>query len=513
MTTPFDAAPGAGDVTRRLHPVSLLFSIGSAARRLLLPGIVVLFASRGSNVEIWLMLIFVPAAVGALIRYISFRYKLGADEMVVRQGIITRNERHIPYARIQNIDLVQNPFHRIFGVAEVRLQTASGDKPEAVIRVISLRAVERLRRHVFRGRHAAHAAVAEEGGTDVLAPGPGAVRPSPLLKLPTGELVRFGLISNRGMALVAAAMGALWQLDLWDWEEQVGGLTERLQETAVGLRAPGPLATFVAGLAVLLVLLVLLRLLSVAWAILKFHGFTLTRRGDDLRAEYGLITRVTATIPRHRIQTLSTRTQPLHRWCRRSAVQIETAGGGKGEEGSGADRLWLAPLVAEGRVAALIAEVLPDAGFDSVEWRPIEQRAWRRVVKKTLTMAAVVTAVIVTLAGPWGLLILGAAVPWAVAHARLYVKHCRYAVTRHAVLYRSGWWIRRMSIVRFNKIQAVTLGESPFDRRHAMATVRVDTAGAGRIGHGIDIRYLAAEVARGMADRLSVEAARTAFRW
>jgi len=46
-----------------------------------------------------------------------------------------------------------------------------------------------------------------------------------------------------------------------------------------------------------------------------------------------------------------------------------------------------------------------------------------------------------------------------------------------------------------------------------MARVRVDTAGAGEFSHRVDIPYLDHEVARRLAERLSVHAANTAFRW
>jgi membrane protein YdbS with pleckstrin-like domain len=55
--------------------------------------------------------------------------------------------------------------------------------------------------------------------------------------------------------------------------------------------------------------------------------------------------------------------------------------------------------------------------------------------------------------------------------------------------------------------------ESPFDRRAAMARVRVDTAGAGATAHRVDIPYLSREAARELFDLLSLQAARTAFRW
>jgi len=508
MTTPSEAP--TPQAVQRLHPASLLFSLGSAARRLLLPGLVVLFASRGGgNTEIWLMLIFVPAAVAAMLRYVSYRYRLGSDEMVVREGIVTRNERHIPYARIQNIDLVQNPLHRLFGVAEVRLQTASGDKPEAVIRVLSLRSVDRLRAHVFHDRSPETEAGAESD-TEIANAGR-ALRA--LLHLSTRDLVLFGLISNRGMAVVAAAMGLAWQLDLWDWEERMEALPEALQGSVGSLPKPGLLATVVLSVAGLFVLLALLRLFSVVWAILKFHDFTLTRRGEDLRVEYGLLTRVSATIPRGRIQTLTTRSRPFHRALGRTAVLVETAGGGQGEESSGSDRLWLAPLIHEDKLPSLIAEALPEIDSGAIEWQPVERRAWKRLFRRSLVFTGLIGTAAFALVGVWGLsvLLVGGIVSWY--HARLSIRHCRYALTSQAVLFRSGWWSRRMSVVRLGKIQALRLGESPFDRRLGMASLRVDTAGGGRIGHGVAIPFLEAKLARGMLDRLYVEAGGRTFEW
>jgi membrane protein YdbS with pleckstrin-like domain len=108
-------------------------------------------------------------------------------------------------------------------------------------------------------------------------------------------------------------------------------------------------------------------------------------------------------------------------------------------------------------------------------------------------------------------------VAWAWVGARGTVARLGWAVISEekggAVLFRSGWLWRKTSIVRFGKIQAVALHESPFDRRAAMARVRVDTAGAGESSHGVDIPYLARETAQGLSRRLAAEAARTSFRW
>ena len=78
---------------------------------------------------------------------------------------------------------------------------------------------------------------------------------------------------------------------------------------------------------------------------------------------------------------------------------------------------------------------------------------------------------------------------------------------------RSGWIWRSVTLARANKIQSVSLHESPFDRRATMARVRVDTAGAGTASHRVNIPFLDRAGAAALADRLAAQAASTEFRW
>ena len=86
-----------------------------------------------------------------------------------RAGIF-RSERHIPYGRIQNIDALQNVFHRLLRVAEVRVETASGGEPEATMTVLPEGALAEMRHFVFAGRQGAVAdtQAPEEPAADVL---------------------------------------------------------------------------------------------------------------------------------------------------------------------------------------------------------------------------------------------------------------------------------------------------------------------------------------------------------
>ena len=126
-------------------------------RALALPLIVVLFSAGtvGLGWQVWLLFALVPYTIVAIGRTLTFRYRYDEHELVIRTGLLFRNERHVPYARIQNVDGVQTVFHRLLKVVDVKVQTAGGNEPEATMSVLPVAAFEEMRQRVFEGRRQA----------------------------------------------------------------------------------------------------------------------------------------------------------------------------------------------------------------------------------------------------------------------------------------------------------------------------------------------------------------------
>ena len=500
---------------RRLHPLSWIFAAAQSAKGLIVPLLVVLFASGGNAYELWAAVFVIPVAAGAIAQYVVFRYRLGPDELVVRDGILTRTERHIPYKRIQNIDLVQNPFHRLMQVALVRVETASGTKPEAVIRVLSLDAINEMRTRVFAGRR--------QGDTE----DNGSERPrAALLQLSTGEIARLGIASNKGLVVVGAVVGLLFQQGRavpQDTEAQEAFVKEYFGTAPEWFGGMGatPVGVAVLALGLLMLAIIALRVLSIGWFLVQLHGFTVTKRDNELRAQYGLFTRITRTIPTPRIQTLTTTETLVHRWFRRQTVELRTVGGGGGGdlglEGSTprARNQWLAPMIEAARVPGLVREVLPEVSIDALAWKPLGRGARRRIERRLWIGVAAVSAAIGFAVDPV-IVVLAFTLPAAGAaylHARLYVKYAGYAITSWGIAFKTGWLHRTLKLIRYSKIQTVEQGETPIDRRNGMASVRIDTAGAQPMGHSIEIPYLDRAVAAEVSQHLYREASRRAFQW
>ncbi|MCZ6712047.1 MAG: PH domain-containing protein, partial [Gammaproteobacteria bacterium] len=358
------------------------------------------------------------------------------------------------------------------------------------------------------------------------------------LQVPDRELVRLGLISNRGFIVIAAVVGIVSQIQ-WgdqDWLQDQDWLSvyQSVRAKAPGwmgwLFESGSLAGRVfLGIALILLVLVLLRLLSIAWYLVRYRGFTLRKKGEDLRAEYGLLTHVSSLIPVHRIQLVTVSATLLHRCFGRTSIDLETAGasdagselGGQLAAGVNITRQWLAPIVESGRAAELVREVLPEVAIEEVEWKPIEARAVRRIVNRvaiavtpvTIGLAAVLTFSPIPLSGLHALWLPPVALMTTWLITCQWVRRASYALTERAIYFRSGWLSRQISVVRFVNMQTVSMLQTPFDRRKRMASVAVDTAGAGTHGHRIRIPFLDVDVAESILYRLYSETRSTEFRW
>ena len=222
--SPPPGAPPAIDAgaERRLHPWSWLFVLVQQLKQFIVPLAVLLFLGRGDRHALWPLAGVAALALLSAWQYFTYRYSVGDDRLVVRSGLLERSLRQIPFARIHNVALNQTLLHRLFGVAEVRLESAGGQKPEAEMRVLRLQDALALERLIRRRGHVS----ADPSGTAAEA-----ADGELLLALPTSEVVRLGLISNRGMVVVGGAFALAWQVFP---ERSLQRFMQQLGEQALG---------------------------------------------------------------------------------------------------------------------------------------------------------------------------------------------------------------------------------------------------------------------------------------
>ncbi|HEX7030773.1 MAG TPA: PH domain-containing protein [Gammaproteobacteria bacterium] len=456
----------------RLHALSWIFVAADYIRHFIFPLAAALVLGARDDYALWGLVLVVPLIIGAIWHQRIYRYGFGPRGLVIREGLFFRNVRNIEYGRIENVDTERNLLHRLLNVAEVRVETSSGGSSEAVIRVLGLAAVREMRERVFATRDGD--APAAESHREAAG--------ETLLHLGPGELVRYGLIDNRGMIVVAAVFGLLAQGGAYRaMEAWLGPLIERLP--FADFAASGPLAQAFIVLSAIAGLIIGTRLLSILLAFVTLHDFRLMRQGEDLRVRHGLFTRLSLTLRRPRIQVVHRKATLLHRLFGRVSLHVDLAGGFAGgaqnQQQAQAGKLWLAPVCTPDKAEALIRIALPQVRLEGLRWQRLSPRAqWRLFRLSSWIWLAVAAAPALLLAGWWAPVVVLPAFPLLWLHARMYVKYTGWALHEDFFVFRRGWLTRRLSVAPRNRIQAVRVSASPFDRRYRMASLGVDTAGA-----------------------------------
>jgi putative membrane protein len=473
-----------GEGPRRLHILSPVFFAGGHARRLW--PLALLLAARQ---QWWLL------ALGALvllawssIEWLRRTYGLEGGALRLEEGVLSRQLRAVPFDRIQQVDLVRKPLHRLLGVATLRVETAGGGRAAEVdLDVVTLAEAQALRSSLLRAK--ARLTAAPTGAPGQVAAGRASVdevelveaaAPSErvLLRLRLGEVMLAGITGSRAAAALVV-LGPLSQASDWfpglnDW------LFRRFDPEAV---APTTPAAF---LAVAVLAVVVWLGLAAASSVVTDFGFTLARVGGDLVVRRGLLERREAVLPLSRLQVVRIEESLLRRLLGLASIRIQSAGRTGGSDVT-ASRLAI-PVLRRTEVNRLLGELLPGAAPVLRLLAPppaARRRAVTRSVLRTVVLVAAVAMPLALLTSPGAATLSSAAVlvvavlALAVVAGRAGYRSLGHAAGNGFLYARVGVAIRVTTVVPVAKAQSGSVRSSPFQRRSGLATLHVDVAGGG----------------------------------
>jgi putative membrane protein len=497
----------------RLHPLTIAFGLLKAARGIIPAVPLLLFGNKIYGIVL-LIAVGASTVATALARYFSFTYRIEGNELITQQGILGRKQRSIPLERIQEIRVEQGVLHRVFDVVDAKIETGGGGGAEASLSVLSRSEVERLRQAVFERAAKLRADAGAESVEERIAVTPARVI---IRRLGLKDLVLIGLTTNYLISALVLA-GALWNfaedLPLGSFYRRTGETLYRESSRYFMRDAASAIVLALAGaLAVILVGLVV----STAVAIIRFYGFTLSLSGEDLHRRYGLLTRRSSSLPRRRIQVLKIEEKLFRRMFGLATLRADTSGGQRDNEDDETGRDVLIPITRRDAVDGLLTTFFPDfdagptEGAGGVGWRRVSRLAIRRGVIKGAVVCALAAAILVgadwRIAALWPLALLPLVYLISLANYR----NLGYALSGRYFCARRGWAGRSTHVVPINKIQAVEIRQSPFDRRLGLATLSVDTAGQAYTGGGPHIKNLPIDEAREIAAALAHGASATRY--
>lgn len=301
---------------QRLHPGTMALRwLAEAPQTIIgLPVLAGIASDIGIGVVGLIMIALAIVTLGfAYLRWSRFRYGIGATEMVIESGVLSRNRRTIPFSRIQDVDVERKLLHRLFGLAKVKVESGGGGKDEGSLDSVSIAEADRIRAAVRRAKAQHSADIAEIDVADE--------QDDIIYALPLAKVLKFGLFSYSFSSLAAIA-GGLWYL--YTQLEDVLGGTDRLVKQAQGYAPARFESSWILGGIALLLLLALVT--SVGKVLLRDYDFRLSRDARGLRRTRGLLTRTEVMIPKQRVQLGLITSGPI--WARfgYEALALQTLG-------------------------------------------------------------------------------------------------------------------------------------------------------------------------------------------
>jgi len=453
----------------RLHPLFLLTGLGGAIRGMAGGyAFIAYLAIRGqlATALFGAVALFLLLALGLVLYWRKFEYRVGESEIRIDSGIFSRTHRSIPFDRVQDVDISQGPVARLLGLAKVKFETGgSGGSDEGVLQAITLERAQQLRELVRSRRSKTAAAASQIEEAD---------RP-PVFVMDLPRLLLAGVF-NFSLAVFAGLFGLTQTVgDVIGFDPFSRRFWNRV------LSESAPIQAFILANRLIMAIagVVSLVLVGLATGIvrtgLRDFGFRLDRTEAGLRRRRGLLNRTDVSLPVARAQAAIVATGPVRERFGWSELKLQSLAR---DEGGSGDHV-LAPLASADEIASVL---------EALGWRPLPKAiAWRRV-SSAYVLALAVALVPIMLAGVAELAFVPVAgglsilLPLgAIAMRWLAWRRTGYALDGDRLLIRTGWWRRRTLILPLRRIQSVDLAQSFIARWFGTASLVFGIAGAGSV--------------------------------
>ncbi|HEU5421527.1 MAG TPA: PH domain-containing protein, partial [Streptosporangiaceae bacterium] len=496
---PGQVAGAARQEWRWLSPRSLVVRPVTDLIRLLpvLIGLLVFGSAHGSG-GYWGIGAGALAIAASVVRYCTTRYRITAERVYLRRGLLNTKVVSVPRDRVRSVDLSAHVIYRVLGLRKVEVGTGRNDRREGESLHLDalLRAdAERLRTSLLAAEPAPPdvplplrpAAGQGAGAAASPAAGPaGAVasaRPVPaereLARLQPGW-IRFAPLTLTGLVIIGVVVGAVLQF---------------VDATHVNVIAVGPVHRVLvrvgdepAGVQILagaLTFLAAAVLLSVAGYIALFWNYQLvSEEGGVLRVSRGLLSTRSTTIDTSRLRGAELSEPLLLRAAGGARCLAITTGlrVGHGAERGGSLLVPPAPrqVAAQAAAAVLGTGPVPVTG-ELVRHGPAARR--RRLVRALGAAALIIAGVLAAgLAGAmpgWVWLASLVLLPVAAALAEDRYRSLGHRLAGGWLITRTGTLVRRRSIMSAEGIIGWRVHQSWFQRRQGLVSLAATTA-AGR---------------------------------
>ena len=474
------------NIERRLHPLTIFYRAIISLPAIAFP-LYLAISNQDTTEWFYIILAIVFGLIAfpfSFLSYYFFTFLIKNDEIIIKSGVLSRNQRNIPLERVQNVDISQNVIHQLLGIAKVEIQTAGGSNTEGLLEYVSKSDAEEIRNVIRHYQNILEEEKLSEDENDETDQDISIKEEHPysipeikerikehtnetekeLYKMSIRELMTYGMLRFRPIVLVGVVV-------LMQYMNLFPGLIENLDEYVDAKSLEKLDVTMI----VLYVFLGLFLTLFLSWiadialTVNQFYNFRLSLDGNKLQTEYGLLGRRKGTIPLKKLQSMTIASNFITRKLNLFGLRLQTAGLGI-KKSTPEVAVPLANIEPVNSLCRNILQYDESIDFTNVSRLTIRRAMFRYMIALLPLMAVGVYF------STW-LLTLLLLIPLFYYGAVLRYQYRGYALQGDNVVIKQGFFFQRITIIPIKKIQTLHVVETFFQRRLGLATINVDTAG------------------------------------
>lgn len=475
----------------RLAPPAMLINILTAIRSYAL--IIIYFAYRTyvrfedlsifNSFDLFIDFLFniIPAfliILSGIMNYRKYRYRLGRDHFHVEQGWIRREKKSIPIDKIQSVQIEQNWLYQLLKVYLVKIDTIGEEGLEAEVGGVRQQEAIRLKQQIqiMKDQEEEILVASAEGDSSR------AEEPQMEYFLDNQKIFRYSVTENILWFLLPFTLLIILILRIYHSADAESFSWKVLLNIMFREIQPGGDVTFEDQFDFSYLLLYGLVLATFSSGMVLFNkifglfNYRLSYSDQEIHIRRGLINKFETIIPRRKIQFTTWYTNLIRRKLGIYTLSYKYAGG---KNTLGADA-----IVPFFDTTVLPALIRPYHVIEDKEPRPYYQISkvflWRNFIFAKLPAAAAMIFLCYWI-HPF-LFYLSFLVPfYFYGHNYFYVRNFRIYLYRDYFLISRGVWGRRKTLVRWEKIQKVSIRQSPYQRRKDFVHLHLHTAAANLI--------------------------------
>ncbi len=453
---------------QRQHPIASVSKTLREIRRNIISILVTLFVGASSEAIPFHLLIYIGIPLIFVIGVVAwwrFQYKIEDGELHIRSGIFVRKNLYLTRDRVQVIDISSGVLQRLFGLVKVDIQTAGSTSRDASIEAVTAEKADLINRLL---RNGAQQKSADEEAESVES------EKSKVYSLPGKHLLIAATTSGR-FGIILSVMGTIFsQIEPVIRESEIFDyLFSMLPSQTDGIMIAS----------IIIIVIVAAWIFSFFSTLLMYGDFSVEVKKEEIVIMRGIFEKKRITVPYNRIQAIYVNEGLVRQPLGYASAHLESAGYGD-DKGTGS--LMLFPLIPRKKVEKLIKEIVPQHDVKIDGYTP-PFKTLRRYIFRAAFIILLITGLVYYFLynAAWIWIFPALSIFWG----WLKYKDAGIGWDRDNIILRSRTLSKTTAIIKRNRIQDISINQSPIQRYRNLCTIQVYVA-SGDHGKSFSVKDL-----------------------